>query len=63
MDEPLMTVEQVSEWLNLTKNTVYRLVKEEGLPAAKIVHSLRFRKAEVERWLKEKTQKERERND
>lgn len=63
MDEPLMTVEQVSKWLNLTKNTVYRLVKEDGLPALKIVHSIRFRKAEVERWLKEKTQEEGERND
>jgi len=60
MDEPLMTVEQVSKWLNVGKNTVYRLVKEDGLPALKVVHSLRFRRAEVARWLEEKTPKEAE---
>ena len=49
--EPLMTIDEVAKFLGMSKNTVYRLVKEEGLPAIRLVNRFRFRRTEVEQWL------------
>ena len=49
--EPLLTVEQVAEYLNVGKFTVYRLLAQKRLPAFKIGNQWRFKKEVLEAWL------------
>jgi len=43
----LLTVDQVSKVLNVSKTSVYRLVSSRSLPFYKLGHNLRFRKDDV----------------
>ena len=43
----LLTVDQVSKVLNVSKTSVYRLVSSRSLPFFKLGHNLRFRKDDV----------------
>jgi len=49
-----MTVTEVADLLKVNKNSVYKLVKEEGLKAIKVTNKWRFRKEDVEEWMKSK---------
>lgn len=57
MTEPsaLMTVDQVSAHLQISPRTVYELKKRHAIPFIRIGNSLRFRRADVEAWLTERT--------
>ena len=47
----LLTLDQVAEYLNVNKFTVYRLVAQKKLPAFKVGNQWRFRQELVEAWL------------
>jgi len=47
----IMTVEQVAAYLQLSKMTVYKYIREGRLPAAKIGKSYRIRRSDVEAFL------------
>ena len=49
--DPLVTIEQVATYLQVSKDTVYRLAQAGSLPGAKIGQQWRFRKSEVDTWL------------
>ena len=49
--EPLLTVEEVAEYLNVDKFTVYRLLGQKRLPGFKIGGQWRFKKEVLEAWL------------
>lgn len=49
-----MTVMEVAELLKVNKSSIYKLVKEDGLKAIKVTNKLRFRKEDVEDWMKSK---------
>ena len=49
--DPLVTIEQVAAFLQVSKDTVYRLAKTGSLPGAKIGQQWRFLKSEVDAWL------------
>ncbi len=50
----LMTTKQVSDYLQMCKETVYELIKKGDLPAVKIGKQWRFKAEEIDAWLKEK---------
>ena len=50
MPEQLLTLEQVAEYLNVDKFTVYRLLSDKDLPAFK-VNQWRFKRKMIENWL------------
>jgi excisionase family DNA binding protein len=52
MPEQLLTLEQVAEYLNVDKFTVYRLLAEKDLPAFKVGNQWRFKRKLIENWLK-----------
>ncbi len=52
--EKMMTVQEVADLLQVNKSSIYKLVKEEGLQAVKVTNKLRFRKEDVEEWVKQK---------
>jgi len=51
MAEQLLTLEQVSEYLNVDKFTVYRLLNDKELPAFKVGNQWRFKRKMLENWL------------
>ena len=51
MAEQLLTLEQVAEYLNVDKFTVYRLLNDKELPAFKVGNQWRFKRRMLENWL------------
>jgi len=47
----LMTLEEVGDYLRVTKKTIYRLLKRGGIPASKVGRQWRFDKASIDEWL------------
>ncbi|MFN3481043.1 MAG: helix-turn-helix transcriptional regulator [Thermodesulfovibrionales bacterium] len=55
--ERLLTVEEVAEMLGIKRHSVYHLVFHKRIPCLKISKGcLRFRKSDIEKWLKTKEQ-------
>lgn len=54
--DPLLTVDQVAEWLGKPKATLYAWrSRRQGPRAIRVGNVLRYRRSEVERWLDEQT--------
>jgi len=51
MKRDIMTVVQVADYLQISKKSVYNLVKERKLPASKVLNRLRFSKEIVDQFL------------
>ena len=47
----IMTLREVAEYLGCAKITVYRLIKRDEFPAFRLNTYLRFRRADIERWI------------
>ena len=50
----LMTVDELAEYLGITRDTVYRKVKAGEIPSIRIGRLLRFPKKTIENWLGQK---------
>lgn len=57
--EPLLTLEEVAEYLNVNKFTVYRLLAQKQLPGFKVGGQWRFKQKLIEAWLTKKMKKPR----
>ncbi len=51
MPEKLLTLEQVAQYLNVDRFTVYRLFAQKQLPAFKVGNQWRFKRKMIEAWL------------
>ena len=58
MDNDIMTIKEVSEYLKLNEKTAYRLTLDGKLPAFKVGGSWRFRKSQIDKWIAEQEAKE-----
>lgn len=47
----VLTIEDLSDYLKISKSTLYKLVREGGIPCQKIGRHWRFRKEAIDRWL------------
>lgn len=52
MDTDIMTVREVAAYLKLTEKTAYRLASDKKIPAFKVGGSWRFRKTDLDEWIK-----------
>jgi len=52
-DQPpdVMTIEQLSAYLQIAKSTLYKLTQEGKVPGQKVGKHWRFRKNAIDRWL------------
>jgi len=50
--ERLMTIEEVAGYMQVSRFTVYRLAKDQSIPATKVGRQWRFSKEEIDRWLR-----------
>lgn len=46
-----MTLEEVANYLRVTKKTIYRLLEKRNIPATKVGRQWRFDKASIDTWL------------
>ena len=54
MDETpgeVLTIQELSVYLKISKSTLYKLVREGKLPCQKVGRHWRFRKEAIDRWL------------
>lgn len=53
MVEKLMTFKETMEYLNIKASTLYTLVQGGIIPASKVGRQWRFKKGEIDNWLRE----------
>ncbi len=49
----LMTVQEVADYLRVTKKTIYRLLRQGKIPATKVGQQWRFNAASIDKWLQQ----------
>lgn len=54
----LMTIEEVAAYMQVSRFTIYRLAKGHSIPATKIGRQWRFQKEEINRWMRERCQRD-----
>jgi excisionase family DNA binding protein len=47
---PVLTVQNVAEYLHVHPSTIYRLVKKRQLPAFRVGSDWRFNRESIDRW-------------
>ena len=45
-------LKEVAEYLNVSKDSIYRLAQKREIPASKLGNLWRFRKEEIDDWMK-----------
>lgn len=53
MSNHILTVKEVAEYLSISESTVYKMVREGAIPAAKIGNSWRFLQNVIDKWLEQ----------
>ena len=51
--DAVMTIEELSKYLKISRSTLYKLTQEGKLPAQKVGRHWRFHKEAVDEWLKQ----------
>jgi len=54
VERRLMTAGEVSDYLRISRASVYRLVKMNKIPVSKVGRQLRFRQDAIDKWLSDK---------
>jgi excisionase family DNA binding protein len=49
----VLTIEELSSYLKISKSTLYKLVREGKIPCQKVGRHWRFRKKAIDRWLED----------
>ena len=52
MDNRWLSVEEISEYLGVSKDTVYTWINAKGMPAHRVGRLWKFRREEVDTWVK-----------
>jgi len=47
----VLTIEELSTYLKISKSTLYKIVREGKVPSQKVGRHWRFRKGAIDRWL------------
>ena len=55
-DPVIWTVDDVAEYLRMSRSKVYRLVREQSIPGVRIGKAWRFRKDLLDAWLSERAE-------
>ncbi len=55
METDIMTIKEVAEYLKVKEKTAYKLVADGKIPGFKVGGSWRFRKGEIDSWIKQQS--------
>lgn len=53
MNDEILTIKDIAEYLKLSEKTAYRLASDGKLPGFKVGGSRRFKKVDIEKWIEE----------
>lgn len=53
MEDEIVTLDEVADYLKLAKKTAYRLAADGKLPGFKVGGSWRFKRDDIEKWIEE----------
>jgi excisionase family DNA binding protein len=56
MSDEILTIQELAEYLKLNEKTAYQLASEGKLPEFKVGGSWRFKKEDIEQWIMQKKQ-------
>ncbi|MBI4282178.1 MAG: helix-turn-helix domain-containing protein [Chloroflexi bacterium] len=51
MDDRWMTLQEIAEYLQLSKDLIYRLAQKGKIPASKVGGRWRFKKEKIDQWV------------
>lgn len=54
--QPLLTVAEACDYLRISRPSLYRLVKHQGLPCVRITSDMRFRLSDIEKWIESRVE-------
>ena len=54
-DNEILTVKELAAYLKIAEKTAYRFTSERRLPGFKVGGAWRFRKSEIDQWIKEQS--------
>lgn len=52
MDDRWLSVEEIAEYLGVSKDTIYTWIDAKGIPAHRLGRLWKFKRDEVDRWVK-----------
>jgi excisionase family DNA binding protein len=53
MRKEILTIDEAAELLQLNKRSLYKLLRQGGIPAKKVLNKWRFDRQSLKRWLNE----------
>lgn len=53
----IMTIKELADYLKIAEKTAYRFALEKKIPGFKVGGAWRFRRAEIDKWIKEQESK------
>ena len=53
MQERWMTLQEVADYLQLSKDRIYRLAQTGSIPASKVGNRWRFRRERIDSWMED----------
>lgn len=56
INNELMTIEDLADYLKVTRRTIYEWLKHNKIPAVKLIGQWRFRKDRIDAWIETHTQ-------
>lgn len=57
MNDEILTLKEVAEYLKLAEKTTYRLAQKGQLPGFKVGGSWRFKREDIENWIEQQKTK------
>jgi excisionase family DNA binding protein len=56
-DDPILTVHQVAEYLQLSKSKVYYMIQRRNIPFIRLGKNVRIRRSDLLQWIEKQTEK------
>jgi len=57
-NERLMTLEEISDYLQISIHTLYKMAQQDRIPAFKVTNKWRFRRSEIDAWIEKNRKKD-----
>lgn len=52
MDDRWLSIEEIGDYLGLKRDSIYKMINERQMPSHKIGRSWKFKRDEVDEWVK-----------
>ncbi|HHT9126882.1 MAG TPA: helix-turn-helix domain-containing protein [Candidatus Brocadiia bacterium] len=57
MENEIMTIKQLAEYLQISQRSIHRMIKRGGVPAVKVTNRWRFERSKINEWLTRNSEK------